>query len=554
MSPLGPTLAPLDAPAAPDLSPAADAPPAGWWRDGVLYQVYPRSFLDSDGDGHGDLAGVAARADYLRRLGVSGIWMTPITDSPDADWGYDVADYLRVHPDFGTAADAAALFRTAHEHGLGVLHDVVPNHTSDRHPWFVDACTGRDAAFRDFYVWADPRPDGSPPNNWVSMFGGSAWEWHAPTGQYYLHNFTPRQPDLNWWDERVRRAFRTILRHWAGQGADGFRIDVCQAIVKDRELRDNPPATAEDRANVRLRGQRPVFSMNRPEVHDVLRDWRALADRHPRRPILLGETNTHDLPSLARYYGDAAAGPGSELHMAFNFRFSSQPYEAGPLRAIVAETERTLPPYAQPVWTLSNHDGSRFVTRWLHGDQRRVRGALMLLLCLRGTAMLYYGDELGLEDAPPLPVERSRDPLALGGLPGKESRDPCRAPMPWTAARPHAGFTAGEPWLPVHAPAGIDVASQERAADSHLRFTRDLIALRRDRPELHRAPMELPIVHEPVLTLRRGPLTCHVNLSDAPVDLPGGRVLLGTERAQDDTTPVTLRLAGWQGAIVADGG
>jgi alpha-glucosidase len=548
MSTVRPPIA-VERPPASGPFPAPAVPRPGWWRDGVLYQVYPRSFLDTDGDGHGDLPGVAARMDYLRRLGVSGIWMTPITESPNADWGYDVSDYLAVHPDFGTAEDARDLFATAHEHGIGVLHDIVPNHTSDAHPWFVDACSGRDAEFRDFYVWADPQPDGSPPNNWISMFGGPAWEWHAPTEQYYLHNFTPRQPDLNWWDERVRRAFRRILRHWTGLGVDGFRIDVCQAIVKDRELRDNPPATAADRANVRLRGQRPVYSMNRPEVHAVLRDWRAQADRDPRRPILLGETNTHDLPSLARYYGDAGAGPGSELHMAFNFRFSGQPYEAGPLRAIVAETERTLPAHAQPVWTLSNHDGSRYVTRWLHGDQRKVRGALLLLLCLRGTAMLYYGDELGLEDAPPVPLADARDPLARGGLPGKESRDPCRAPMPWDATA-QAGFTDGTPWLPLHAPAGVDVAAQERDPDSHLRFTRDLVALRGARPELHRAPMELPELADGVLTLRRAGLDCHVNLAEAEAVLPGGRVLLATERRREGEAASSTTLGPWQGAIV----
>ncbi|MEV4418849.1 alpha-amylase family glycosyl hydrolase [Patulibacter sp. NPDC049589] len=524
----------------------------GWWRDGVLYQVYPRSFLDTDGDGHGDLPGVAARLPYLQRLGVSGIWMTPITDSPNADWGYDVSDYLAVHPDFGTAGDARELFDAAHERGLGVIHDIVPNHTSDRHPWFVDACTGRDARFRGFFVWADPRPDGSPPNNWVSMFGGPAWAWHEPTGQYYLHNFTPQQPDLNWWDPRVRRAFRTILRHWTGLGVDGFRVDVCQAIVKDRELRDNPPATAEDRTNVRLRGQRPVYSMNRPEVHDVLREWRGLLDRHPRRPILLGETNTHDLAALSRYYGDTGAGGGSELHMAFNFRFMSQPYEAGPLREIIAETERVLPAHAQPVWTLSNHDGSRYVTRWLEGDQDRVRGALMLLLCLRGTAMLYYGDELGLEDAPPIPVEDARDPLAHGGLPGKESRDPHRAPMPWDGSA-HAGFSSATPWLPAHDPARTSVEAQERDPDSHLRTTTDLIALRGAHPDLHRAPMELPELADGVLTLRRGPLDCHVNLSGRDVELPGGRVLLATRRRDDGTAPERLRLAPWQGAVVARG-
>src|SRR6185436_13911312 len=249
----------------------------------------------------------------------------------------------------------------------------------------------------------------------------------------YLRNFTRQQPDLNWWCEDVRDEFDRILRFWLDRGVDGFRIDVCQAIVKDRGLRDNPPATPEDRANVRLRGQRPAYSMNRPEVHDVLRRWRAICDGYAHRPILLGETNTHDVAGLARYYG-----AGDELHMAFNFPFMGTPFEAGALREILERTEASLPAHAQPVWTLSNHDAPRFVSRWCDDDPRKARVALLLLMALRGTPLLYYGDELGLPDVA-VPAAAARDPLAAGTLPGKDGRDPCRTPMPWDASA-HYGF------------------------------------------------------------------------------------------------------------------
>jgi alpha-glucosidase len=507
-----------------------------WWQDGVLYQVYPRSFADSDGDGHGDLNGIRARLDHLKRLGVAGLWLNPTCPSPNADWGYDVAGYCDVHPDFGTLADMDALLADAHAAGIRVVLDLVPNHTSDRHPWFQESRSSRDNPKADWYVWADPRPDGSPPNNWVSMFGGPAWEWEPRRGQFYLRNFTREQPDLNWWCDDVRAEFDRILRFWLDRGVDGFRIDVCQAIVKDRDLRDNPPAMADDRANVRLRGQRPEFSMNRPEVHDVLRRWRAICDSYAHKPILLGETNTHDLGALARYYGAR-----DELHMAFNFPFMGTPFEAGALREIVERTEATLPGHAQPVWTMSNHDAPRFVTRWCDGDPRKARVALMLLMALRGTPLLYYGDELGLDDVA-VPRDVARDPLAAGTLPGKDGRDPCRTPMPWDAS-PGYGFGPGEPWLPTGDRAGRTVADQEADPASTLHLTRALVALRAAEPDLRRAPMRFRDAPDGVLVLDRGSLRVTLNLSDRPQRLGDTSVLLATAPVADGT------LAPWNGAI-----
>jgi alpha-glucosidase len=492
-----------------------------WWQDGVLYQVYPRSFADSDGDGHGDLQGIRGRIDHLARLGVAGIWLNPTCPSPNADWGYDVSGYCDVHPDFGALADMDALIADAHAAGIRVLLDLVPNHTSDRHPWFHESRSSRDNPKADWYVWADPRPDGSPPNNWVSMFGGPAWEWEPRRGQFYLRNFTREQPDLNWWCDGVREEFDRILRFWLDRGIDGFRIDVCQAIVKDRELRDNPPATPDDRANVRLRGQRPEFSMNRAEVHDVLRRWRAICDGYAHEPILLGETNTHDLGALAGYYG-----AGDELHMAFNFPFMGTPFRARDLRAVIERTEATLPPDAQPVWTMSNHDAPRFVSRWCDGDERLARAALVLLMALRGTPLLYYGDELGLGDVE-VPRAAARDPLAAGTLPGKDGRDPCRTPMPWDASRNH-GFGAGESWLPAGPRGGRTVADQEADPGSILKLTRALIALRAAEPDLRRAPMRFADAPDGVLGLERGALRVTLNLTDRPQPRPAGKLVLAT--------------------------
>ncbi len=275
-----------------------------WWRSGVLYQLYPRSFADADGDGHGDLEGVIEHLDHLSWLGVDAIWLNPIHPSPNADWGYDVADYVDVHPDFGDLATLDRLIARAGEHDIRVILDLVPNHTSDRHPWFQDARSSRTAAHRDWYVWADAVPDGSPPNNWVSVFGGSAWTWDETTQQFYLHNFLPEQPDLNWWNDEVRSAFDDILRFWFDRGVAGFRIDVAHGIIKDVDLRDNPLATDDDGDQARALGQRHEFNMNRPEVHDVFRRWRAIADSYAHEPILVGETWVADLKELMRFYGN----------------------------------------------------------------------------------------------------------------------------------------------------------------------------------------------------------------------------------------------------------
>ncbi|MEA2323313.1 MAG: alpha-glucosidase [Solirubrobacteraceae bacterium] len=520
-------------------TPAADRLASSWWQDGVLYQIYPRSFADSDGDGHGDLQGVRARLPHLSRLGVSGVWLNPTSPSPNADWGYDVSDYCDVHPDFGTLADMDALLADAHDAGIRVLLDLVPNHTSDRHPWFAESRSSRDNPKADWYVWADPAPGGGPPNNWVSMFGGPAWEYEPRRGQFYLRNFTANQPDLNWWCDEVRDEFDRILRFWLDRGVDGFRIDVCQAIVKDRDLRDNPPATPADRANVRLRGQRPVYSMNRPEVHDVLRRWRALCETYPHKPILLGETNTHDLEGLSRYYGETA---GDELHMAFNFPFMSQEFAPGPIRAIVEQTERTLPRHAQPVWTTSNHDAARFASRWCGDDPRKVRVALMLLLSLRGTPLLYYGDELGLPDVP-VAREVARDPLAAGTLPGKDGRDPCRTPMPWDASE-HFGFGTADPWLPAGDRAGRTVADQDADPGSTLQLTRRLIALRAGEPDLRRAPVRFCDAADGLLVFDRGDVRVILNFSERAHPLGDGEPLVAT-----GPTPGGL-LGPWQGVVV----
>lgn len=521
---------------------AGAAVPATWWRDGVLYQVYPRSFADSDGDGVGDLRGVLHRLDHLEWLGVDGIWLNPTMPSPNADWGYDVADYCAVDPALGTLADLEALIAAAGERGIRVLLDLVPNHTSDRHAWFQDALTGRDARHRDFYVWADPKPErsggereardrSSPPNNWISNFGGPAWTLHEPTGQYYLHNFLAQQPDLNWWNEEVRAAFDAILRFWYERGIAGFRIDVCHAIVNDRELRDDPEPTAEDHPLIRARERKQVYSMNRPELHDVLRRWRRLADAEEPVRILVGETYVLDLDSLIPFYG-----AGDELNLAFNFLFVHADLDAEQLRTIVEGVEERLPPGSWPVYTGSNHDAGRLMTRWAGDDERRARVALLLLLTLRGTPFLYYGDEIALAEVPQDP-ETALDPVARQTGDPSRNRDVCRTPMPWTDG-PGAGFTdpGVEPWLPFGDVAAANVAAQREDPGSTLHLVRDLIALRRDRGDLRGGAYATLAAPAGAWAYRRGDGTAvALNLSGDAVTVPGvrGTVLIGTDRGRE---------------------
>ncbi len=365
-----------------------------WWKSAVVYEIYLRSFADSNADGIGDLQGVIDRLDHLEWLGVDAIWLSPVMVSANADWGYDVVDYEAVQPDLGTFDDLDRLVEEAKARRIRVILDLVPNHTSDRHPWFQASRSARTDRFRDWYVWADPGSDGGPPNNWASSCGGPAWTLDDATGQYYLHNHLREQPDLNWWNEEVRDAFDGIMRFWLDRGIAGFRLDVCNIIIKDALLRDNPPATEDDELDVQLLGQRPVYNCNRPEVHDVIRRWRRLADSYESEPVLIGETPV-PVESLAEFYGSA----DDELHLAFNFPFINAELSASALRRVVEDTEAVLPTGSWPAWTGSNHDMGRLSSRWAGGDPRKAKVALLVLLSLRGTPVLYQGDEIGLCDA-----------------------------------------------------------------------------------------------------------------------------------------------------------
>ena len=421
-----------------------------WWREGVFYQVYPRSFADANGDGIGDLAGLTDKLDYLQWLGVTAVWLNPINPSPNVDWGYDVADYTGVHPELGTLEDVDRLVAEARERDIRVLLDLVPNHTSDQHPWFRER--------PDFYVWAD-----EVPNNWQAIFGGgSAWELDEERGRYYLHNFAKEQPDLDWWNPEVRAEFERILRFWLERGVAGFRIDVAHGLFKDRLLRDDD-------------GDERNHSMNRPETHEIYRDWRRLADSFEPPRVLLGEVYVLDIPAWATYYGSGS----DELNLAFNFALVHADLDAEQMRDVVARTEEALPPDAWPCWIGSNHDVGRFTTRWCGGDEQLARCALLMLVTLRGTPSLYYGDELALP-AGHVPPDRIRD-VAV------PSRDPCRTPMPWTR---EGGWN--DPWLPLE-DTSRNVEDQRADPDSTLHFTRDLIALRKQLADLRSgAYAELP--------------------------------------------------------------
>jgi alpha-glucosidase len=517
------------------------APRAGpWWRDGVLYQAYPRSFADADGDGTGDLRGLAGKLDYLAWLGVDGIWLTPIMPSPGADWGYDVSDYLDVDPAFGTLADLDALVAAARERGIRVLLDLVPNHTSDRHSWFVEARSGRESPLRGWYVWAAPRSDGSPPSNWLSAFRGPAWTLDEGSGEYYLHTFLPQQPDLNWRSEDVRTAFDEILRFWFARGIAGFRVDVPHFLVKDDELRDNPPAEERDPWWVHRYGQRLVWNFMRPELHEVLRRWRAVADEQEPARLLVGE-GVIEGRQVAAFYGS----DDDELHMTFHLGLANAAFEAGALRDVVEEAERLLPPGAQPLWTLGNHDIARYGSRWCEGDPRKIRLALLLLFGLRGTPTLYYGDELGLGDVP-VSAQSARD---------VEGRDPQRTPMPWSP-EPGAGFApAGvEPWLPLGDRAGLSVAEQRGDPHSTLSFTRDLVALRRRSAELRAGAYASLAAPEGVWAWRRGErTTVALNLSEEEQVVEGmaGAIVLATPREREgERVAGQLRLGPWEGALL----
>ena len=526
------------------------SPPNLWWRDGVLYQIYPRSFADSNGDGVGDLRGIIERLDHLQWLGIDGIWINPVTPSPNKDWGYDVSDYKGIHPELGTLDDSDDLVREASARGIRVLYDLVPNHTSDQHPWFQDALSGRDSIYRHYYVWADPKDDGSPPNNWVSVFGGEgAWELDERSGQYYLHNFLRHQPDLNWWNDDVRDEIDDVLKFWFDRGIAGFRIDVAHSMIKDKELRDNLPATDEDPERVRRTGQQPLYNMNRPEGHDVIKRWRSLSDEYDPPRVLIGETFVLDVAKMVSYYG-----ANDELNLAFNFPFVFSDFESSELRGVVELTESLLPAESWPVWTASNHDVGRLATRWCHGDERRVRCALMLLLTLRGTPFLYYGDEIGLCEVD-LEKDDLKDPVGLRFWPDNKGRDGARTPMQWEPG-PGAGFGRPDvqPWLPFGDLEAQNVASQRDDKGSVLWLTKDLISLRRESEDLTRSSYQTLAAEGAVWAYRRGPrIVVALNLAAEPAVLDGisGKVVISTDRRRDgDDLDGSLELGPWQGLVI----
>jgi len=503
-----------------------------WWQNAVIYQVYPRSYADSNGDGIGDLPGIVSRLDHLEWLGVDALWLSPTFPSPNADWGYDVADYLGVHPDLGRPADLERLIVEAGRRHIRVVLDLVPNHTSDRHPWF------RDEAKRDWYLWRDSRPDGSPPNNWLAAFGGPAWTFVPERGQFYLHTFLPQQPDLDWSNEDVRVAFDGILRYWLDRGIAGFRIDVAHALVKDPSLRDNPPARPDESPVWARIGQWPKHNLGLPQAVDVHRRWRKVVDEYDSEPLLLGETYVLDPEVLQQYVVPDG------LHLCMNFSFLHAPFEAEALAAVVAETERRYPVGATPVWHASSHDDRRFATRWCAGDEALTKCALVALLSLRGTAILYQGDEIGLE-APDVPPARQRD---VAG------RDPCRTPMVWRDEE-GGGFTVPgvDAWLPI-GPRNRNVAEQRDDPHSILALTHDLIALRRHRGLLAGAYEPLDAPAGAWVFVRKGGALVALNLGDGPALIPDveGVIVLCTDRGRDgEVVRGRLDLAPRQAAVLS---
>ena len=445
-----------------------------WWRGAVIYQIYPRSFRDTDGDGVGDLPGVLEKLDYVASLGVDGLWLSPFFRSPMKDFGYDVSDYRDVDPLFGSLVDFDAVLARAHALGLKVIIDQVWSHTSNLHPWFVESAASRDNPKANWYVWADAKPDGTPPNNWQATFGGPSWTWNPRRRQYYLHDFLSEQPDLNYWNPAVQDAILDVARFWLDRGVDGFRLDVINHVFHDRELRDNPPANHPTTPGTTTGFQRHVWDKSRPEALPFLGRLRAVVDGYDDR-MMVGEV--FDDASLERQREYTA--PPNRLHTAYSFFLLQAPEASPALFAEALNSWADAPGW--PSWSLGNHDVERVATRLARsGDRRQTETLMAALLCMRGTIFLYQGEELGLPQAD-VPFERLRDPFAIAAYTGGSGRDGARTPMPWTADGPSAGFSdSAETWLPVesaHRP--LAAATQERDPTSILAFVRRFIGLRR---------------------------------------------------------------------------
>ena len=522
-----------------------------WWRNGIFYQIYPRSFQDSNADGVGDLTGIINRLPYLVTLGVDAVWLSPIFPSPMADFGYDISDYTGIDRLFGDMENFDALVHAAHSNGLKIILDLVPNHTSEQHPWFAESRGSRDNDKRDWYIWRDPGPDGGPPNNWLSEFGGSAWTHDAATGQYYYHAFLAEQPDLNWRNPAVREAIYDVMRFWLRKGVDGFRVDVIWHLIKDAQFRDNPP-------NPNYHEGRPPhekiltrYSTDQPEVHEVIAEMRRVTDEFESR-VLIGEVYL-PVQRLVAYYGNDLAG----AQMPFNFALISTLWSARSIERIVADYEGALPAGAWPNWVLGNHDRPRVLSRVGH-EQARV--AAMLLLTLRGTPTLYYGDEIGLRQATIAP-DQVQDPFEKN-VPGiGVGRDGCRTPMQWNAT-PNAGFSTARPWLPVaHDFARENVVNLDADAGSILSLYKSLIRLRKQLPQLVTGTYESIAAQGDLLLYRRRGETEAVivalNLGAEPVSVTSSSIGFGSEillstflDRKGESIQGVLELRGNEGVIV----
>jgi alpha-glucosidase len=501
---------------------------ADWWRGAIIYQIYPRSFADSDGDGVGDLLGVLAKLDYVASLGVDGIWLSPFFRSPMKDYGYDVSDYRDVDPLFGTMADFDAVLARARTLGLKVVIDQVWAHTSDQHPWFVESASSRDNPKADWYVWADAKADGSPPNNWQAVFGGPSWTWNARRRQYYCHDFLVEQPDLNYWQPAVRAEILGAAKFWLDRGVDGFRLDVINFIVNDPALTDNPVADYRRPPAQATQYQKHIHDRSPPLALEFLADLRALLDSYDAKMTVGEIVDEQPLVRQQEY-----TLPPNRLHTAYSFFLLTATKAPPALFAEALNAWRDAPGW--PAWSLGNHDIERFATRLAGDDPAHIRILMAVLVCLRGTIFLYQGEELGLPQAR-VPFDRLRDPFAIAAYTGGSGRDGARTPMPWTAANASAGFsTSPDTWLPVddaHRPLAVD--RQEADPNSMLNFTRALIALRRGSAALREGAAKVLDAPEGVLAFEREApgerLLCVFELAGAgrAVPVPAGAVVLST--------------------------
>ena len=501
-----------------------------WWRGGVIYQVYPRSFQDSNGDGIGDLPGIMHRLDHIASLGVDCIWLSPITQSPQADMGYDVSDYTEVDRIFGSLQDFDSLIEQAHARGLKVIMDQVVSHTSDQHPWFQESRLSRTNRRADWYVWADPQKDGSPPNNWPAVFGGRAWEWNPTRGQYYLHNFLASQPDLNFHNPEVQDQVLDIMRFWLERGLDGFRLDTVNYYFHDKKLRNNPPNKLDEHLPYAVNPydmQEHKFSKSQPENVAFLQRVRTLLNQFPNTTTVGEVGDSHKaVPLMAEY-----TSGGDKLHMCYSFEFLGPQYTAKHFRSRIEQFYKASED-GWPCWSFSNHDVPRHMTRWAPHSRdlgELGRQAIALLLSLKGSVCLYQGEELGLPETDLL-FEELTDPRGIRFWPEDKGRDGCRTPMPWDEGDAPNGFTTGTPWLPVKpAQSALNVARQNADAHSLLAYYRQIIAWRKSQAVLFDGDITFFKTAEPVLAFRRfsdtETMLCIFNLSAEPLEvtLSGGK-------------------------------